>query len=550
MPPKQENDPSLADEQAAPAISTDTRLGTDPRKLKILIISTPKTGNTWLKYLLSDVYDLPIVNVEPKIRREDLIGFGERWVGHQHLFPSEQLLAMLRELDVRIITTVRHPADVLVSYFHYTKALAAQGQNYEGSPEALLLADDEKPGVNTLRYVREAFSGILLYSAAWLPFNPILVRYEDLKDNPVRELFRITKTLAVTADVAVERAVALCELSIMRGRIPELAYHFRKGESQFSHREDLLPTDITAVLANEPLFREINRRLGYSFDKPPKIRRFDYSLVNPFHGNSVFSNGVPAASKLIDIYLKLSPELRRRWPDPANASKPDSFFAYLTGPVDLHVPVITGLADSLYKIRPDLMSAYPDYRGRDRWPFVSWFIYTGNADYKFDPVFIKPVIEFILTLDKDPFARTTPTKNKDPQYITSFSVNDAAGQHCTRFNSGEWILVTIELTAPHAMDRTVIGLRVLDGSAREFFGTTTRSPQGAPFHLEIGQQHRVTLLLQVNLPPGGYRFDVEVLQESTEEPVLLARTSGIGQLEVTGERSWSGLAHCHAKVIL
>ncbi len=52
----------------------DTRLA----NLKILIASTPQTGNTWLELLLSAIYDLPSVDLPWPFDAGRMEALGER----------------------------------------------------------------------------------------------------------------------------------------------------------------------------------------------------------------------------------------------------------------------------------------------------------------------------------------------------------------------------------------------------------------------------------------------------------------------------------------
>jgi hypothetical protein len=54
----------------------DRQSDTSPPDLKILIASTPKTGNTWLRHLLAAIYDLPTVNLGFPFDPEAASAFG------------------------------------------------------------------------------------------------------------------------------------------------------------------------------------------------------------------------------------------------------------------------------------------------------------------------------------------------------------------------------------------------------------------------------------------------------------------------------------------
>src|SRR5260370_6407894 len=93
----------------------------DLDRLKIVILSTPKTGNTWLRWLLHYTYEIPSVELPQEWASGCADDFPPRFVTHQHLAPSESLVRWLIESRVVVFTTIRHPADTFLSYFHYVK---------------------------------------------------------------------------------------------------------------------------------------------------------------------------------------------------------------------------------------------------------------------------------------------------------------------------------------------------------------------------------------------------------------------------------------------
>ena len=93
-----------------------------PRDLKIMIVSTPKTGNTWLQHLLAAIYDLPTVKLGFPFGPAAASALGERWIMHQHYAPEPVLLDWPKQNGVVLITTIRHPGDVLLSLYHHVHA--------------------------------------------------------------------------------------------------------------------------------------------------------------------------------------------------------------------------------------------------------------------------------------------------------------------------------------------------------------------------------------------------------------------------------------------
>src|SRR5438270_10342435 len=80
-----------------------------PKDLKILIVSTPKTGNTWLKYLLALAYDLPVVDFPmPKFWSgfdcEQFDKLGPRWIAHRHFPPYSAFVRWACERGIVLAT--------------------------------------------------------------------------------------------------------------------------------------------------------------------------------------------------------------------------------------------------------------------------------------------------------------------------------------------------------------------------------------------------------------------------------------------------------------
>jgi glycosyltransferase involved in cell wall biosynthesis len=64
---------------------------------------------------------------------------------------------------------------------------------------------------------------------------------------------------------------------------------------------------------------------------------------------------------------------------------------FLNAPVDKRQPAITRLAMTLYKLRPDLQSAFPDVLGTHRAAFTSWFCESAKKEAHLEEVFLAPM---------------------------------------------------------------------------------------------------------------------------------------------------------------
>src|SRR5262249_5171768 len=89
----------------------------DPR-LRIAIVSTPRSGNTWLRGLLSHVYELE----ELAAHTPDEVAWDAlpaRCVLQIHWRRVEPFVSQLARHGFRVVAIARHPLDVLISALNY-----------------------------------------------------------------------------------------------------------------------------------------------------------------------------------------------------------------------------------------------------------------------------------------------------------------------------------------------------------------------------------------------------------------------------------------------
>lgn len=367
-----------------------------PPDCRILIASTPKTGNTWLKLLLTEIYDLPVVDLPGSFDEADFDFQHERWVGHQHYYPVPKLIAWARENQVCLLTTVRHPADVLVSLVHYVRNLVPPPPNLANAAR-LLAHDDEKFGSGAVRFVKREFFSWLDISVCWiLARSSLIVRYEDLWADPVVTLSALTCQIHPTPVDRIKRAVARCDFDNLRVRSDPDGKFFRSG--RIGEGYQVLPPAIFQILRSNEPYKSQFEILGYSLNPPrgsPDGKLSDRSTANPFAKKKEFDNGVPIPSFATELYTSVE-KCFERWPHPLATEGTDTFLAWINGrakqdPHSLSPRLITNLAAYIYGIRPDLQSAFPDPFRKDREAFADWFLSYGGKEYDLPDAFIEPV---------------------------------------------------------------------------------------------------------------------------------------------------------------
>lgn len=286
----------------------------DPATLRIVIISTPKTGNTWLRVLLRHAYGLKNAELPQPFNEAEADKLGYRWITHCHVLPKADMLTWLTNNRVTVLTTIRHPGDTLVSLFHYLRWTC----DTNNPAYTMMLSDGDRPGRGLHRYARQLYAQNYAISDAWPKLGSHLVRYEDLLANPLCELRRITGLIQTVDDSLLRLAVTLGDPVLMRIYKEVDPRHIRKAVSnQWS--SDLSAETIDFLRTNAP-FNELATLHGYTWsatDGGTAEPLFDYSSVNPLGKTTTFDNGDQITPTLLKIYIGQLAAKPGRWTEPA-----------------------------------------------------------------------------------------------------------------------------------------------------------------------------------------------------------------------------------------
>jgi hypothetical protein len=233
-------------------------------RLRLAVISTPRSGNTWVRMQLASLYGLEQISAHfpDEIDWEHL---PERCVLQIHWYPIADFVARLAAHGVRVIVLARHPMDVLMSwlnlvyYKHQDGVCKGQGACTEcgivgASPGSEAFVD----------YVRSYYGRVMLcYSPAWWDRPGILrARYEDLLAAPEIELGRLVTALGETPMRAITEVAAEHSLREMRTNPEVWRFHCWQGQSGLWRR--LIPA--TAARAIRDGVPEPFDVLGYPCD--------------------------------------------------------------------------------------------------------------------------------------------------------------------------------------------------------------------------------------------------------------------------------------------
>jgi hypothetical protein len=216
----------------------------------VYLVSYPKCGRTWLRLMIGRAiashFDLPQV--------EDILFI--RWKKRPHprvphitvIHDDRPMLKSPDELQSskqhyrtkRVIFLARDPRDVIVSsYFEMKNRGTLFGDNPYEQRKAVF--DGSLP--EFIHRERGGFATILRYYNIWAQNRELLkgfllVRYEDLKADPLSELRRVVNFLGLSAipDETLEDAVAFASFENMRQM--EIEGKFKTGILQPADKDD------------------------------------------------------------------------------------------------------------------------------------------------------------------------------------------------------------------------------------------------------------------------------------------------------------------------
>jgi hypothetical protein len=184
----------------------------------VFLVSYPRSGNTWTRFLIGNLVhrDEPVTFTNVESRIPEIYLFPDRVLRR---LPRPRILKSHECFDPRykkIIYIVRDPRDVAISYYHYALKKRWIAPNY--SVEQFIP-----------RFIAAEFDVRNMWAASWSDHvrswvsmrngsdGFLLLRYEDMIENPEHELSRVASFLNFEATPErLARAVQLSSADQMR----------------------------------------------------------------------------------------------------------------------------------------------------------------------------------------------------------------------------------------------------------------------------------------------------------------------------------------------
>ena len=234
--------PGAGSLQSVQAVRTAWESG----RLRIVIAGPPKAGNVWLKCIVGTMYGLRPLGLQetPKRPQYDLFrdwvdagNFPDGTIFHQHYDYSEELADKIDAVPAHTITIIRDPYDTFVSSYHTIQDYVAKegrgGRRAQIKNEPL---DSEA----VYQYLRQGgFRNNMKRAQAWVQSGRThVVRYENLHEDPIKELTTLAGQIAPVSLAQIEHAIDWCSAENMRAREKGQAHsHVRVAKSGDSKKK-------------------------------------------------------------------------------------------------------------------------------------------------------------------------------------------------------------------------------------------------------------------------------------------------------------------------
>jgi len=170
------------------------------RQLKpddVLVASFPKSGNTWVRFIFANIVaqrEMGDIDVDFHVVNSKLL-YSYDSSSYSRISPKTMSRFVKTHLKYnrlrfngnKSVYVYRNPADVMVSYFMFRKALKGAG-SYGGDFQS---------------FIRDSKKGLPAWVAhykSWIGKASCVLSYERLKDNPFSEMSRVFRDLSIAVE--------------------------------------------------------------------------------------------------------------------------------------------------------------------------------------------------------------------------------------------------------------------------------------------------------------------------------------------------------------
>jgi Sulfotransferase domain len=250
--------------------------GTTRAGMRFAILSTPRSGNTWLRHLLGTTFAAPELAVHNP-GEIDWASLPRDCILQLHWHRTAELQSCLQRHGFRLVVLARHPLDVLLSILHFALYDSSPKRWLEGeNGDEMSIFGAMPSSAAFLRYATGARASALLSVSCewWNHPEAYTVRYESLVGDTDAELTRFLDALGVHPCCKPADALAANSFSKLRSGKDSTDgcvsnHHFWQGKP--GHWKRYFPVDVASDIAaaHSTLFRT----LDYCCEPDPALDR-------------------------------------------------------------------------------------------------------------------------------------------------------------------------------------------------------------------------------------------------------------------------------------
>ena len=166
------------------------------QKVRIAIIGTPRSGNSWTRAVLRETLTLQEIAVHNP--RDIPARLPERVILQLHWYREPNFQRFLAENEFRLLIIARHPLDVLVSAWHFAPYEPLTSRWLEGNTELSPDICSAPPASRIFRSYATSWGAENLLSVSyqwWHERSAIRLHYEDLVRDSVGCFSNLIQTL-------------------------------------------------------------------------------------------------------------------------------------------------------------------------------------------------------------------------------------------------------------------------------------------------------------------------------------------------------------------
>jgi len=152
--------------------------------MNLAIVSTPRSGNTWVRLVLSETLGLNLVGTH---NYRDVKAVPDNCLLQLHWYREPNFQTFLRDHGFRVVVIARHPLDVLLSILHFIRYEGLTSRWLEGNGEIPADLAGQSPTSAAFRDYATSWGAENLLSISyqwWHDQSAVRVRYEDLAASP------------------------------------------------------------------------------------------------------------------------------------------------------------------------------------------------------------------------------------------------------------------------------------------------------------------------------------------------------------------------------